>query len=381
MSKRKRSGGLQTNRLIVLGLFGAGVLLFGLPRQASAFPEMIQHGYSNCISCHVAPYGGGNLTEYGRELSGEVLSTWTRKDEGKYSFGDAPKWIMLGGDLRTLNIRQEAANTSFADRLILMQADFELAMTQKGWTIDATLGRLDTAIYPNRNDWLSRRHFIMFKPAEEFEVRAGRFQVPFGINMPDHFAFTKEGLNWDQGTETYNIEGGWLNERYNLFVAGSFGRFDDKSLERDSGVDVTGSVMLNDKIKAGLSYHYGTNDLANRHVMGPWGIVGITPGVSLLAEVDFQRIFASSYADAQWGVADYLKLDFEPQQGLHLFGTQEALKTNFDNAQARKLRWSAGVQWFPRPHYEVEFSYQSQQDVSLDTGWRQILWLMLHFYP
>ncbi len=38
------------------------------------FPEMVRHGYVNCVACHMSPDGGGVLTPYGRSLSKELLS-------------------------------------------------------------------------------------------------------------------------------------------------------------------------------------------------------------------------------------------------------------------------------------------------------------------
>ena len=50
-------------------------------RPSHAFPEMVRHGYANCITCHISPDGGGVLTAYGRSLSREVLSTWGAEGE------------------------------------------------------------------------------------------------------------------------------------------------------------------------------------------------------------------------------------------------------------------------------------------------------------
>src|ERR1700722_15897581 len=51
---------------------------------AFAFPEMARHGYTQCTACHVSPAGGGVLTEYGRELSSDLLSTWSHGNESAF---------------------------------------------------------------------------------------------------------------------------------------------------------------------------------------------------------------------------------------------------------------------------------------------------------
>lgn len=348
-------------------------------RAAWAYPELVRHGYSNCTSCHLSPDGGGILSQYGRQLSREVLSTAGREGEEGFTFGELPSWLGLQGDLRTLNIRQDFG-TAQTDRLILMQADLEGVVSHKEWNLVGTIGRLDTAIYPQGSNWISRRHYLLWRPLDEWAVRAGRFQTQYGINMADHFTTVKRGLSFDTAMETYNVEGAWLSEKYNLSATLNLGRFDDRSLQRETGATATASTMLGERIKAGLSYLYGTNDLARRHLLGPWAIVGISTRAFLLSELDFQRNFPFDAIDPKYGFAAYERLDFEPLQGLHFFGTFEASKLDFAAERSRLLRYGAGIQFFPRPHFEVEAAWQIQQDLRGSEDFRKVLWLMFHYY-
>src|SRR5436190_6515955 len=98
------------------------LLLWG--NQALAFPEMIRHGYVNCTTCHVSPSGGGTLTEYGRELSKEVLSTWSKEGEANMAYGlvKPPEWLLFGGDYRSVYVYRDTP--LYRDgRYILMQTD------------------------------------------------------------------------------------------------------------------------------------------------------------------------------------------------------------------------------------------------------------------
>ncbi|MFM8314271.1 MAG: hypothetical protein ACKOA8_08310, partial [Deltaproteobacteria bacterium] len=92
------------------------------------FPEMIRHGYSNCITCHVSPNGGGLVTPYGRALSQEVLSTWHRENESDFLWGlvPYPEWLNLGGDFRYVQTHLDTPDTK-TGRFIVMQADIEAA--------------------------------------------------------------------------------------------------------------------------------------------------------------------------------------------------------------------------------------------------------------
>lgn len=141
------------------------------------------------------------------------------------------------------------------------------------------------------------------------------------------------------------------------------------------------TVLLANTYKVGASYFYGHNDLANRHVFGPWGILGITSRIFLLTEFDFQRNYAFDFTEPQWGFANYNRLDFEPLQGLHTFGTAEFSKLNFSDPGSRLERYGLGIQFFPRPHFEFEVMGLEQRFVATSSDhFQQTLWLMLHYY-
>src|SRR5271170_3463367 len=77
---------------------------------AFGFAEMVRHGYTQCTACHVSPAGGGILTAYGRELSSDLLSTWSRPNEGQFLHSAvgahlAEKGFLFGGDIRAVQTR------------------------------------------------------------------------------------------------------------------------------------------------------------------------------------------------------------------------------------------------------------------------------------
>src|SRR5687767_311170 len=128
------------------------ILLMILPIKVHAFPEMVRHGYVNCITCHVSPNGGGVMTPYGRELSREVLSAWGTENETRFvGFFKTPEWVNLGGDVRLLQYYQDNILKK-KTKFMLMQADAEVAVTINKITVDATAGVRD-------NEFMSRRYY------------------------------------------------------------------------------------------------------------------------------------------------------------------------------------------------------------------------------
>ena len=352
---------------------------------AWAFPEMVRHGYVNCTSCHTSPTGGGVLTRYGRELSREILSTWgtQNENESKFAYGliSPPEWLDLMGLYRSVYAYQKTPNRS-QSKYIFMQNDLEAAVQVKNWYFVATAGYAnkvnDTSI---ADHFISRRNFIGYRPTEETSIRAGRFYPAFGINTADHIIPTKRALGWDEGQETYNVEAAWIGEKWNLYATGVFGRPDQPSLHHETGLALSPSVSIADTYKVGLSYFYGDAQTTTRHVGGAWGIFGFTRRFFLLSEWDFQsQSNKVGSASAKTGIVNYQRLDYEFIQGLHLFLTQDLSHLDLEDSQTLSHSYGAGLQFFPRPHFEWDLSWQKLRRISVSNAYTDFAWLMFHYY-
>lgn len=363
-------------------LFAAFLAL--VPASAFSFPEMVKHDYSNCTSCHLAPNGGGLLTQYGRELSREIVSTHGREHESDFLYGliQQPEWLVLGGDVRVLRVRQDNLNgTAAPSRTILMQADLEAALNIAKFSAQGTIGRLDTAfVGPETSAWISRRHWLAFRPGDEFTLRAGRFMRTYGINIPEHTGYIKRGLGWDERSETYNLEAAYLGEKVNIFVTGNIGRPDDKSLKTEAGFVGSASLLIADHYKLGSSYYFGNSDFTERNIFGVWAILGFSKKVAMLAELDFQRNFARTFITPQWGLVDYVKFDYEPIQGIHGFVVQQLSRLNFLNQSTRASTYNFGVQWLPRPHFDLQLTLERRQTVAVSDNYVNWWYFQFHYY-
>ena len=345
------------------------------------FPEMIRHGYSNCITCHVSPNGGGLVTPYGRALSQEVLSTWHRENESDFLWGlvPSPEWLNLGGDFRYVQTHLDTPDTK-TGRFIVMQADIEAAASLGKFSFVATVGKSHEVDPPKFIDnFFSRRHFVLYQASDQIYVRAGKFQRAFGINLPDHLVGTKRGLGWDYGSETYNIEGSWIDEAKDIFITGIFGRPDNRDLDREKGVAVRAGFNLAETHKAGLSYFYGNKTSSERHLAGPYAMLGFRKDLFLLAEVDMVNEHPKG-GDPRWGWANYGRLDYEPLQGFHLFVSHDLIKSDLKVGNSLKRTYGGGLQFFPQPHFEFLGSYQKQGNRQISSEDNDFFWLMLHFY-
>ncbi|MCB0379559.1 MAG: hypothetical protein KDD33_13790, partial [Bdellovibrionales bacterium] len=141
-----------------------------------AFERMVTHGYPACIACHVSPNGGGLLTDYGRSLSKELLSTWGVSDvfaRPAFSVKNTER-VKIGGDVRGIQTYFKNSNVD-QGRLFPMQQNVELGLNVGNAMLVGTLGTQegpDTA--PRRGQFLSERHYILWSPTPTSRVRVGK---------------------------------------------------------------------------------------------------------------------------------------------------------------------------------------------------------------
>lgn len=341
-----------------------------------AYPELVRRGYANCITCHVSPTGGGILTTYGRSLIPEVLSTTGNEEQSKFLYGviDLPEWLLGGGDFRVLGAYAGFNGDGNFKIVVPMQADLEAAASVDKFTFDAT-GGIDYDKTP-----VSRRHYVLYHATDEISLRAGKFMPAYGINTEDHGLAIKRGIGKDQATETYNLEASLITAHYDVFLTAIAGRPDRPSLGAETGAALSSSVFFAERFKAGVSYYYGHRDIENRQLAGPFAILGFTPHLFMLAELDYQWLSAPGGLGNTTGLVDDIRLDLEVIQGVHLYLTQEYSQLATNNPSTFSDAYGIGAQFFPWPHWELNTLYQKQRIGGSSTPFGDFYWAMVHFY-
>jgi hypothetical protein len=358
----------------------AFLILFLLASPAWAFPEMVRHGYPNCIACHISPTGGGVLNAYGRQISKELLSTWGVDNEQRFLYiVQPPDWLAPGGDLKYLALGESAGGVT-TNQWIDMEQDGEVAVTVGQFTADVAAGFQQYPTEADPTQFFSRRYFLSYRPTDELVFRAGRFFPAYGIYIPEHVALIRRGLGWDEGMETYNVEASYLGEKYNFQIEGILGRPDNPGLYREQGTSMTGAINITDTMKLGASYYYGYSLLTSHQFAGPYAILGFTPHFFLLSQADFERSFAYTDQAPHYGLDDYQRLDYEIVQGLHVYVTQEFQQTDMTIGSTRQDNYWFGIQFFPRPHWEFQ-AFWEKQFFALASPPADVYAFYIHFYP
>lgn len=357
--------------------FSIWLATLGFTTSLYAFPEMVRYGYANCSSCHVSPSGGGVTTEYGKRISEDVLSTWAREGESNFLHNavPTPSWLAIGGDVRELRYRTQQGSATL-DRTFLMQADGELAYVSPTLAVDGSWG-----MYDGNHEF--RRHYIKYMPTPNWSLRVGKFMPAYGIMTPEHELSTRRGSGFNQGTETYNAEIGFLHEKGEIIYT-QITKYDSRDNLHEAAGSLRVAAYVHQRSQVGWSFYAGlTPDTARHHILsGPFVILGITPRLYYMLDTSLQKYY-SNWREFMYkypGLVLYNRLGYEFYKGMHVslvgdFQSQQLGKPNMESTT-----FGPAFHFYPRPHFEISATWMKQQIRAISTSWQDMGNLMLHYY-
>jgi len=345
---------------------------------ASAYPTMIRHGYTQCVSCHTDPSGGTLLTEYGRAQSQLLLSSrWGRAEDAeasaasKFLFGvlKTPDALTLGGwvregyiwntvDGKLVDNRELHMRTSVAAEVRVgpVRAAAELGYASEGATRLASVTRNQDG-----GNLVSREHWIGLAFANSTGlVRAGRINVPFGLRNIEHTSFvrsaTQTDINEDQhdGIALALVDEGWRAEV--MAILGNYSVRPDAFRER--GLAGYLELALSPKVAVGVSA-LATRAAAALDTRSPtlrqaYGVTArAAPWTPLVLSFEADALLSSGLGSSsvKTGHAGWLQADLEVLRGVHLISAAERLSSPAGGAA--QYGWWGGAAWFIVPHLDV----------------------------
>ena len=355
--------------------------------RAEAYPQFqLSTGASRCNSCHYAPAGGGLINGFGRDESADTIS---RGGNGDFLHGawDPPSWLALGGDLRVAGVLNDVGASEGAELAAFpMQADlyaragvgaFSLYVSGGfGGAVRGTKGVLARLV--------SREHYVMWRPKSAGPyLRAGRFFAPYGLRLAEHPAYVRRFLGFNTLEETYNLSGGFVNDRWELHATA----FTYDPLRhvghRGSGGALYAERRFGDKVAAAAQSRVavGAGELrAQGGLVGKW-FLG-TPKLLILAQVDliYERFDDVNAPRAQ--LAGYLGGSWMFARG---FMAQLMFERWDEDLAVMGVARSAAdlqLQYFPTAHVEVSLFGRLQLIGSGpdDGDPSQVLLLQVHYY-
>ncbi len=348
-----------------------------------AYLENVVHGYQNCRACHISPNGGDLLTDYGRSLSRELMSTWGWRNSEQALFGALPEneKFRAGGDFRAIQTAIENRRMRRGE-FFLMQQNLELAYRLGNTWLVSTFGTQEgPGTAQDKGRFLSERHYALIEPSELTTMRVGKYRIQYGLNDSNHTRFIKSELGFGSLSETYNLEVGFSGEKHELFLTSGLGRLDEPRTESERSISAFYGYSLGGQSKVGANALLGEGTSQRRFLGGIWAILAPWPKTLLITELDFERAHrAANSKKATERAAGLVKIAQSVHRGISTYLVYEHLQADLKDPKTVVTSPGIGVQWLPFPHFEVQAEIQNRVHAARPDQGTEIGWILLHFY-
>jgi hypothetical protein len=290
---------------------------------------MIRLGYTGCSACHYASQGGGPLTPYGRSIDEAQSSTAGEYRPRDNAWVRALSWNgRISQDLRAVFPMQRAWTAhqppSGAIRPRLQYRNYtELPLklaVHVGITAEPeTIPRPNLSYEPpsGSSSPVVNVALLRYRPSQQFEIAAGRDQLPSGVNVPDLGLFVRQRNRLGYYESPAQIKADWTVGRARVvnYVFSPGGNEADAGRESGAGtlfeIDPTG----NQHAVVGVNVLRGTVSDGSRRMIGAHARLGFGSW-GMLAEHDLtDRESAesigpfrqhSSFAQVFWAAREWL---------------------------------------------------------------------------
>lgn len=381
----------------------AGLVLLAHGRDAQAYPQFqFSTGTQTCSQCHYSPTGGGLITSWGRDESGDTISLG---GDGAFLHGlwTPPSWLALGLDVRLATTRNDVGGPEAPEVAYFpMQGDFygRVAFSD-AFSLNVTLGArsvvrpaddsLSGQLSTLGSRFISREHYLMWRPSAQGPyARIGRFYVPYGIRFVEHVYFVRRYNGLGLYEETYNASGGYQGDDWDLHATafmpvpsgfpdalGGFGL-------RAAGAAAMGERRFNKMAAVGAQARVSIADQESRYQGGLVGKLWIDEAHLLfMGQGDFirQQIKAADFGQNQF--VSYLGATFFVR-GLMVGAAYERFQSDLSVRGTARNAYDLQVNFFPWAHFEL-FLFGRYQKAAVagdgaETSAGKLLMLQLHYY-
>ena len=381
--------------LVIVACTFACVLFASRP--AHAFPWMIREGYTGCNTCHADPSGAGILTAYGRGMEEVVLRMPYKKDADPGKLGnfawsvDLPEQLLLQTDFRNLAmvLFPSGSNAQFQD--VLMQLDQSAQLKLGRFRMNGSIGYSPPSVAngeftggglgatltdaPGQYGAIVARQYWLgldIGKDEEFLLRAGRINVPFGIRTIEHPFLVRQVTRTDiDKGQQHGVSLAYTGEKVRgeiMAIAGNFAINPDAFRERGGSgffewmpsTKVAGgaSALLTHAEQARTDYDASLAPAPIwRHAYAVHARISPVKPLVILTEFDalLNSQLVAGNAENHAGIVALLQADMQVYQGIHVLAAGEVYNghigetSTYDTTTA--TAW-LGAWWFFAPHFD-----------------------------
>ncbi len=335
--------------------FLISALILSFPFKLFAFPDMVRHGYTTCVTCHFSPSGGGLLTSYGKFIAGELFGAWNTSDDAKpwlvkpiedpkYSAG-----ILMRG-AQTYVDTPELRKTSFKN----MQFDLEAGFIRGRFAGFATVGARGSNITEGQKESdLKLRSFYLYHGSVNHAIRLGRFYPEYGLRFPNHNIPTRKGLYWNQGDEPFVAQASYYTTVLDYNIAYLTGA---PETQLTGKFGFSGSLVAKtSNTRSGLSFLDMSNASGRTYSRSLFTQIGYKENGYTLAEYALKFDSRVNGSDGQKNIM-FIESGWEIKHGfIPYVGIQ---RTHVLSGDSVSMATPIGFRFYPMTHAEIVCEYQ-----------------------
>lgn len=347
-----------------------GLILLLFPLISLAYPHFIGHGYTSCLNCHYNPFGGGQMTDYGRAVSATAISSgalypkeWTEDkvaDSSGFLFRKPKQdWFRPQINYRRFKIVTSPGGSREKTRYLTMQID--LRATIKFGEKDKYILVGDYGYQPelqtpppgwHQQDYRSRNLFAGYRPNQKVGIYAGLMDKVYGIRVVEHNAFSRINPQVTQNDQTYGVATHLIKDTWEGGVHGFIGNFNQDEENRQKGVSTMIEKTIFDTHRLGGSFLTSKSDFLTITSFAAHGRFNFKEGSALLTEIGQTERTTHNEIPAPTSRYGLLQTYVRPWRGVYVLANIEYQRNDI-NQEDYTIRWAPGIQWFPIQRLEL----------------------------
>jgi hypothetical protein len=361
------------------------LLLFLITPRVWAYPNYIGHNYNSCINCHYNPFGGGQLTDYGRSIDATLISsnklypkTWTEEKIGASSgfLFSKPKntWFRPQINYRGFRVVNNPGGARKQAQWINMQEDVRL--TLKFMEHDKLIFVGDYGKQPilqtppqgwHQQDYRSRNLYVGYRFTKKFGLYAGLMDKVYGIRVVEHIAFTRTNTFTTMNDQTYGVTGHYANDKWEGGVHAFIGNFNQDSPYRMKGASTMWERTVFKAHRLGASFMTQKNDFLSMNSYSVHGRFNFREGSALLAELGETHRTShdnTAAANSRFGL---LQGSVRPWRGVYFLTNVDYQRVDL-NQSNYTVRWGPALQYFPIQRVELRTDVYDTRNFAPNTA-------------
>ncbi len=334
------------------------------------YPSYIGHNYTSCLNCHYSPFGGGQLTDYGRSVSATLISSnklypkeWSEEKIADTSgfFFSKPKtsWFRPQINYRGFRVVDDPGSPRQEAFWITMQEDVRL--TLKFMKNDKLLFVGDYGRQPaleflppgvSQQNHRSRNLYVGYRVTPKIGVYAGLMDKVYGIRVVEHIAFTRINTSTTMNDQTHAVAGHFVIDQWEGGVQAFIGNSNQDQEFRMRGVSTMWERTVLNSHRVGASLLSQTNDELTMNSGSLHGRFNFKEGSALLTEL------GETHRDSKTGTAQgnsrfgLLQATVRPWRGLYLLTNVDYQRADLKQSDYT-IRWGPAIQYFPIQRIEL----------------------------